>query len=159
MNIPKPYTLRKGYCSLVPFQPVLVRHGESGIWDADFFAYVTNYDNERIYSCVGGSYNRCITREGNEHLVGTADMPIPIPGLSFGIQVEGWNPTTEWGAEPADNSRIGWRPDWIVKYAGRFLSFDSKNCLYHIAVAVPTHDYDDGYVIVRTQNCRILGGI
>lgn len=57
-----------------PFDKVLVRDGENKNWRCDFYSYK---DNAGIVHCTGkgGWWQYCIPYEGNEHLVGTTDMP------------------------------------------------------------------------------------
>ena len=58
-------------CSLKPFDKVLVRDSEDGVWKAGYFS---NYDEDNgslPYICVGSLYKLCIPYEGNEYLLGT----------------------------------------------------------------------------------------
>lgn len=62
-------------CSLKPFDKVLVRDSEDGVWKAGYFS---NYDEDDVslpYICVGCLYKLCIPYEGNEHLLGTDKSP------------------------------------------------------------------------------------
>lgn len=62
-------------CSLKPFDKVLVRDSEDGVWKAGYFS---NYDEDDVslpYICVGSLYKLCIPYEGNEHLLGTDKSP------------------------------------------------------------------------------------
>lgn len=59
-----------------PFDKVLVRNSKGEVWKPDIFLYIHKemiLDNE--YRCAGGLWEKCIPYEGNEHLVGTTDMP------------------------------------------------------------------------------------
>lgn len=58
-----------------PFQKVLVKGHEAGIfsfWHCDLFSHVSK---EGKYFTVSGMWDECIPFEGNEHLVGTKDDP------------------------------------------------------------------------------------
>ena len=58
-----------------PFQKVLVKDCEEGIfgvWHCDLFSHVSK---EGKYFTVSGMWDECIPFEGNEHLVGTKDDP------------------------------------------------------------------------------------
>ena len=57
-----------------PFDRVLVRDEEYGIWRVDIFSHLNDKRDYR-YRCLGNHWNLCIPYEGNEHLVGTADTP------------------------------------------------------------------------------------
>lgn len=60
-----------------PFDKVLVRNKNTTCWRPDIFLYIHKemiLDDE--YACAGGKWEQCIPYEGNEHLVGTADMPV-----------------------------------------------------------------------------------
>lgn len=62
-------------CSLKPFDKVLVRDSEDGVWKAGYFS---NYDEDDVplpYICVGSLYKLCIPYEGNEYLLGTDKSP------------------------------------------------------------------------------------
>lgn len=58
------------------FDRVLVRQEEKDIWLCEFFSL---FDEEQpggnVHICISGCYRYCIPYEGNEHLVGTTDMP------------------------------------------------------------------------------------
>lgn len=58
-----------------PFDKVLVRDSDSGIWSADFFSYLRGEEFLFNHVCVGNSYTQCIPYDGNEHLLGTTDKP------------------------------------------------------------------------------------
>jgi hypothetical protein len=58
-----------------PFQKVLVRDCEEGIfgvWHCDLFSHISK---EGKYFTISGEWDECIPFEGNEHLVGTKDDP------------------------------------------------------------------------------------
>lgn len=55
-----------------PFDKVLVRDCSDEKWRCNIFSHIHASD----FLCVGsGCWNHCIPYEGNEHLVGTTDMP------------------------------------------------------------------------------------
>jgi len=54
-----------------PFDKVLVRQDDSCTWGVSFFG---RYDGMFI-CCSNVSFTQCIPFEGNEHLLGTTDMP------------------------------------------------------------------------------------
>ncbi len=56
-----------------PFDKVLVRESNRSTWAIDFYGFV---DEDNLFICSGyGYYPQCIPFEGNEHLLGTTDMP------------------------------------------------------------------------------------
>lgn len=62
-------------CPFKPFDKVLVRDSEDGVWKAGYFS---NYDEDDVslpYICVGSLYKLCIPYEGNEYLLGTNKSP------------------------------------------------------------------------------------
>ena len=72
-----PETLRVGpkpKCSFVPFQEVLVRDSDAGIWKA---AHFSHYDGEDKYPYITtvNAYKQCVPYEGNEYLLGTDKSP------------------------------------------------------------------------------------
>lgn len=59
---------------LKPFDMVLVRNSEEGVWKCDFFSHMCNIGGITIYQCVADRlYNQCIPYVGNEHLLGTTN--------------------------------------------------------------------------------------
>ena len=56
--------------TLKPFDKVLVRDFDNGIWDIDFFSRLLD---GKHFKCLDVSYTQCIPYEGNEHLLGTTD--------------------------------------------------------------------------------------
>lgn len=54
-----------------PFDKVLVRDSDEGVWIADLFSHVEN--DAYPFRYVGNKWNYCIPYECNEHLVGTTD--------------------------------------------------------------------------------------
>lgn len=54
-----------------PFDKVLVRDTNNQEWQCNFFSH----KNENSVHCTSLSWLQCIPYEGNEHLVGTKDMP------------------------------------------------------------------------------------
>ena len=74
---PKPHYDIKNF---KPFDKVLVRRADDEEWAIEMFSKY--YDSEptihgRTYRfmCIADSYTQCIPFEGNEHLLGTTDMP------------------------------------------------------------------------------------
>ena len=55
-----------------PFDKVLVRDNDYGVWLCDLFRRV---DEDNNYDCVGSFWEQCIPYEGNEHLLGTTKKP------------------------------------------------------------------------------------
>lgn len=71
----EPVNVIEPKCSLKPFDKVLVRDSEDGVWKAGYFS---NYDEDDVslpYICVGSLYKLCIPYEGNEYLLGTDKSP------------------------------------------------------------------------------------
>lgn len=62
----------KPECSFKPFDKVLVRNYDDGIWSANYFSHY-KYNNGYHHVCIDGYYRYCIPYEGNEHLLGTTD--------------------------------------------------------------------------------------
>lgn len=58
-----------------PFDKVLARDSDYEIWRCDFFSHYYNDDVGYPFGCMSACYSQCIPFEGNEHLVGTTDMP------------------------------------------------------------------------------------
>ena len=57
-----------------PFDKVLVRYDNTENWKCDLFSHIST-SKEYKFVCVGATYCQCIPFEGNEHLLGTTDMP------------------------------------------------------------------------------------
>lgn len=57
-----------------PFQKVLTRDTENGTWMANLFSNEDARTKAR-FRCVNSIWIQCIPFEGNEHLLGTSDMP------------------------------------------------------------------------------------
>lgn len=56
-----------------PFDKVLVRNGDSDIWDCNIFNRI---DEDGEYYCIDCEcWEQCIPYEGNEHLLGTKNKP------------------------------------------------------------------------------------
>lgn len=56
-----------------PFDKVLVRNGDSDIWDCNIFNRI---DEDGEYYCIDCEcWEQCIPYEGNEHLLGTTNEP------------------------------------------------------------------------------------
>lgn len=62
-------------CLFKPFDMVLVRDSEEGIWCADIFSHCEKNCNEYQFRTVSTCYKQCIPYEGNEHLIGTSNNP------------------------------------------------------------------------------------
>ena len=64
----------KPKCSFVPFQEVLVRDSDAGIWKA---AHFSHYDGEDKYPDITtvGAYKQCVPYDCNEYLLGTDKSP------------------------------------------------------------------------------------
>lgn len=61
-------------CLLKPFDKVLVRDSDAGIWKAAHFShYIGEY--EYPYFTTASAYKQCIPYEGSEHLLGTDKLP------------------------------------------------------------------------------------
>lgn len=61
-------------CSFEPFQEVLVRDSDAGIWKAAHFShYIGEY--EYPYFTTASAYKQCVPYEGNEYLLGTNNRP------------------------------------------------------------------------------------
>lgn len=55
-----------------PFDKVLVREDDRGIWSCSFFSHISSEYDVYPYHCVNGVVHaQCIPYEGNEHLLGT----------------------------------------------------------------------------------------
>ena len=60
--------------SLIPFESkVLVRIGNSNIWEGDIFVRYDKNATVNKFHCIGGWYKKCIPFKGNEWLLGTTD--------------------------------------------------------------------------------------
>lgn len=57
-----------------PYQKVLIRFGNNDTWRADFFSHIKE-DRGRYFVGIGYANKQCIPFEGNEHLLGTTDVP------------------------------------------------------------------------------------
>ena len=61
-------------CSFAPFQEVLVRDSDAGIWKAAHFShYIGEY--EYPYFTTASAYKQCVPYDCNEHLLGTDKSP------------------------------------------------------------------------------------
>ena len=59
--------------TLNPFDKVLVRD-EGGVWDCDFFSYISNRNIYHQYVTIASCYDFCIPyNDDTKHLVGTTD--------------------------------------------------------------------------------------
>jgi len=69
LELPKPHY---NISNFKPFQKVLVRCTDDKEWAIDFYGFV----DKGIFICTGCCYySQCIPFEGNEHLLGTTDIP------------------------------------------------------------------------------------
>ena len=66
--------LKEGY-NFKPFEKVLVRDGDSGIWKCILFSHIDHESKARKYFCISTKWEQCIPFERNEHLVGTKNNP------------------------------------------------------------------------------------
>lgn len=58
-----------------PFDRVLVRNGNYGCWEIDFFDHYNQSENFPYRGMTRGWHKQCIPYEGNEALLGTVDKP------------------------------------------------------------------------------------
>lgn len=58
--------------TLKPFDKVLVRCGDAGFWNPQFFAKY-NPNSKFPFTCTYNSWSQCIPYEGNEHLLDTTN--------------------------------------------------------------------------------------
>lgn len=58
-----------------PFDRVLVRDDDEGVWNADFFGRKKEVGEFQFVSMGGQAWRYCIPYEGNERLLGTTDKP------------------------------------------------------------------------------------
>lgn len=59
--------------TLKPFDKVLGRTDNTGIWECDLFSCYNDSELYNNFHCIGVNYRYCIPYEGNEHLLGTTD--------------------------------------------------------------------------------------
>ncbi len=72
LELPKPhYDISNFYAGM----PVLVRADNDLRWDYSVFSRITGNEDWPFAVCNGVSFTQCIPFEGNEHLLGTTDMP------------------------------------------------------------------------------------
>lgn len=66
----EPVKVSKPKCSFAPFQEVLVRDSDAGIWKA---AHFSHYDGEDEYPYIttANAYKQCVPYDCNEYLLGT----------------------------------------------------------------------------------------
>ena len=58
--------------TLKPFDKVLVRCGNNGLWYPQFFAKYRPH-SKFPFTCIYNSWSQCVPYEGNEHLLDTTD--------------------------------------------------------------------------------------
>ena len=70
----EPIKVAEPKCSFMPFQEVLVRDSDVGIWKA---AHFSHYDGEGKYPYVttANAYKQCVSYDCNEYLLGTDKFP------------------------------------------------------------------------------------
>jgi hypothetical protein len=69
---PKPhYDIANFYAGM----PVLVRDYDNTQWRYVQFSHCVGKDNPIMFNACGNTWEQCIPFEGNEHLLGTTDMP------------------------------------------------------------------------------------
>lgn len=56
---------------LKPFDKVLARKKDDGMWVAGIFSHIYENDHAHFYIVNGENYRECIPYQGNEHLLGT----------------------------------------------------------------------------------------
>ena len=61
-------------CSFAPFQEVLVRDSDAGIWKAAHFSHYDG-ENEYPYFTTASAYKQCVPYDCNEYLLGTDKSP------------------------------------------------------------------------------------
>lgn len=61
-------------CSFTPFQEVLVRDSDAGIWKAAHFSHYDG-ENEYPYFTTASAYKQCVPYDCNEYLLGTDKSP------------------------------------------------------------------------------------
>lgn len=59
--------------TLKPFDKVLCRKNDNGIWECDIFSHFNDGELFYKFHCVGVNYKYCIPYEGNEKLLGTTN--------------------------------------------------------------------------------------
>ena len=70
----EPIKVAEPKCLLKPFQKVLVRDSDAGIWKAAHFShYIGEY--EYPYFTTASAYKQCVPYDCNEHLLGTNKSP------------------------------------------------------------------------------------
>ena len=70
----EPVKVAKPKCSFMPFQEVLVRDSDAGIWKAAHFSHYDG-ENEYPYITTANAYKQCVPYDCNEYLLGTDKSP------------------------------------------------------------------------------------
>lgn len=70
----EPIKVAEPKCLLKPFQKVLVRDSDAGIWKAAHFSHYIG-ENEYPYFTTASAYKQCVPYDCNEHLLGTDKSP------------------------------------------------------------------------------------
>ena len=71
LELPKPHY---DIANLKPFDKVLVRCRDGWNWECNLFSRY-DYRLQNPFITCNSSYPQCTPYEGNEHLLGTTDMP------------------------------------------------------------------------------------
>lgn len=72
LELPKPhYDISDFYAGM----PVLVRDYDNTQWRYVQFSHCVGKDNPIMFNACGNTWEQCIPFEGNEHLLGTTNMP------------------------------------------------------------------------------------
>lgn len=67
-----------------PFEPVLVRDSNSGLWRANFYSHL---DNNNDHVCISGVWNYCIPyNEETAHLLGTTKAYTPPKPKTYHVE-------------------------------------------------------------------------
>ena len=70
----EPIKVAEPKCLLKPFQKVLVRDSDAGIWKAAHFSHYIG-ENEYPYFTTASAYKQCVPYDCNEYLLGTDKSP------------------------------------------------------------------------------------
>lgn len=70
----EPVMVSEPKCPFAPFQEVLVRDSDAGIWKAAHFSHYDG-ENEYPYFTTASTYKQCVPYDCNEYLLGTDKSP------------------------------------------------------------------------------------
>lgn len=70
----EPVMVSEPKCPFAPFQEVLVRDSDAGIWKAAHFSHYDG-ENEYPYFTTASAYKQCVPYDCNEYLLGTDKSP------------------------------------------------------------------------------------